>query len=130
MSYLRSLLSLLSAPILYGIVCVPALGFIYGLFPGLLDEQGGTRHVPLLLATELLQFLILFLCGYIAARLAPRRIWLHTGLAIALMLVIGVSVQLGFWDAVPVWHHFVFFASIAIGMSAGAYLRDRQLEAA
>ncbi len=122
--------SLLSAPMLYGLVCVPALGFIYGLFPKLLNEQGGTRHVPLLLATELLQFMILFLCGYVVARLAPGRIWLHVALAIALMLLIGVSVQLSFWDAVPLWHHLVFFASIIIGISAGAYVRVRQLGAA
>ena len=49
MHYLRSVASVLSAPLLYGVLCVPLLGMFYGQFPELINEQGGTRNVPLLL---------------------------------------------------------------------------------
>jgi len=127
MHYLRSVLSVVAAPVVYGILCVPLLGLLYAQFPDLLNERGGTRSLPLLLATELLQLLILSLCGYVTARLAPWHMRHHVVIASVLMLMIGVSVQLSFWDAVPTWHHFVFFACIVGGMHLGAALRTRQL---
>ncbi len=130
MNFLRSIVSILSAPLLYGMICVPTLGILYSQLPHLVNEQGGSRHVPLLLGTEFIQFLALVLCGYVTARLAPRREWLHTVIAIILMLTVAVNVQLSFWDAVPFWHHFVFFASIVVGMSLGARLRLRGVEPA
>lgn len=127
MKLLRSVASVLSAPCLYGIACVPLVGLLYGRFPDLLNEQGGTLHVPLLLATELIQLLILIICGYVVATLAPGNIRHHVVLATVLMMLIGVSVQLSFWEAVPVWHHFVFFGAIVGGMYLGAAIRARQI---
>jgi hypothetical protein len=126
MHYLKSLVSVLSAPVLYGLLCVPLLGLLYAQFPGLVNEQGGTHNVPLLLGTELLQMLIITLCGYVVAALAPRHVRHHVVIATVVMLLIGVFVQRTFWDAVPVWHHFVFFACIAAGMHLGGALRARQ----
>jgi len=122
MKYLRSVLSVLSAPVLYGVLCVPLLGLLYSQFPDLVNEQGGTASVPLLLGTELFQLLILTLCGFVVAVLAPQHRRHHVVLATVLMMVIGVSVQLSFWDAVPVWHHYVFFACIIGGMYLGGSL--------
>lgn len=127
MHYLRSIASVLSAPLLYGVLCVPLLGLFYGQFPELINEQGGTRNVPLLLGTEVFQFLILTLCGYVVSVLAPRNHHHHVVIATLVMLLIGVSVQLSFWDAVPVWHHFVFFTCIVVGMHLGSLVRRRQL---
>jgi hypothetical protein len=127
MHYLRSIASVLSAPVLYGLLCVPLLGLLYGQFPELVNEQGGTRVVPLLLVTEAVQLLVLVTCGYVVALLAPRHAEHHVVIATVVMMLIGVSVQLSFWEAVPSWHHFVFFACILGGMYAGGWLRRRQL---
>lgn len=127
MHYLRSIVSVLSAPVLYGVLCVPLLGLLYGQFPDLINEQGGTRHVPLLLATEFLQFAVLVTCGYVVALLAPRHAEHHVVIATVVMMVIGVSVQMSFWEAVPVWHHYIFFAGILAGMYLGGWCRRRQL---
>jgi len=47
----------------------------------------------------------------------------HLGRAVAicLMLTIGIGVQLSMWDSMPLWHHFVFFASIFIGLFGGGW---------
>ena len=66
-------------------------------------------------------------CGYVVARLAPWHLRHHVVIATIVMLLIGVFVQRTFWDAVPVWHHFVFFACIVGGMHLGGYLRARRL---
>jgi hypothetical protein len=127
MHYLRSILSVVSAPILYGVLCVPLLGVLYAQFPDLVNAQGGTSNVPLLLGTEVFQLFIITICGYVVARVAPWHLRHHVVIATVLMLLIGVSVQLSFWEAVPVWHHFVFFACIVIGMHLGGHIRRRQL---
>lgn len=130
MRYLRSILSVLSAPILYGVLCVPVLSVLYAQFPDLVNEQGGTQSVPLLIGTELFQLLILTACGYVVARVAPWHLRHHVVIASIVMLVIGVSVQLSFWESLPVWHHYVFFACILGGMYLGGFIRTRLLTAA
>jgi hypothetical protein len=127
MQYLRSILSVLSAPLIYGVFCVPLLSLLYGQFPELINAQGGTSSVPLLLATEVFQLIMLTVCGYVVAWIAPRHLRHHVIIATVVMLVIGVSVQLSFWDAVPQWHHYVFFACIFLGMLLGALIRTRHL---
>lgn len=127
MHYLRSIVSVLSAPVLYGVLCVPALGMLYAQFPQIVNPQGGTHSVPLLLGTEIFQLLIITVCGYVVARIAPWHLRHHVVIATVVMLIIGVSVQLSFWEAVPTWHHYVFFACIVAGMHLGGYLRTRQL---
>ena len=90
------------------------------------NEQGGTDHVGLILASETIQFIVLVICGYLAALTAGREEMKH-GLAVAaVMLGIGIAVQLSFWESMPVWHHFVFFACILVGIILGARLRLRQ----
>ena len=127
MQYLRSAFSVLSAPLIYGFLCVPLLAVLYSQFPDLMNEQGGTSSVPLLLGTEALQLFMLIVCGYVVAWIAPRHLRHHVIVATVVMLVIGVSVQLSFWDSVPVWHHYVFFACIFFGMLLGALIRTRQV---
>ena len=127
MKIFRSVLSVLSAPVLYGVLCVPVLALLYAQFPDVVNEQGGTHSLPLLVVTELFQLLVITLCGYTVARLAPWHLRHHVVVATVVMLVIGVSVQLSFWESVPVWHHYVFFACIVAGMHLGGYLRGRQL---
>ena len=130
MRYLRSVLSVLSAPILYGVLCVPLLGVLYAQFPNLVNEHGGTHSVPLLIGTELFQLLIITFCGYVVARVAPWHLRHHVVIATVVMLVIGVSVQLSFWESAPAWHHYVFFACVLGGMYLGGFIRTRQLSAA
>ena len=127
MLYLRSIFCVLCAPIIYGMLCVPLLGLLYGQFPELTNEYGGTSSLPLLLGTELIQLSMLSVCGYVVAWMAPRRLRHHVVIATVVMMVIGVSVQLSFWDSVPVWHHYVFFVCILVGMLLGALIRTRQI---
>ena len=117
-----SIIAVLSAPIVYGMVCVPLVAWLSAQFPALLNEAGGTYDVRLTLQIELVQALILFLIGGLVAALAPIRPGVHVAVTIVLMMGIGVAVQTSFWDAMLVWHHFVFFACILLALPAGAFL--------
>ena len=122
MKALMSVAAVLSAPVVYGFICVPLVGVLMSLYPEALNDQGGTFNTLLTLKVEALQLVIIVVCGMAVAAIAPSKPYVHAAFATALMLAIGVSVQLSFWDAMLVWHHYVFFMCILAGMPIGASL--------
>ena len=126
MNWFRSIAAILSAPVIYGVICVPSVGFLMSSSPELLNEQGGTFDVTLTLTAELIQFVVLVACGYFSALIAGREELKH-GLAVTVvMLAIAIGVQTSFWNSMLVWHHFVFFACVLVGTQLGTRLRLRQ----
>jgi FtsH-binding integral membrane protein len=95
-------------------------------YPELLNEDGGTYHVGLTLAAEALQFIVLLVCGYVAALVAGRKEMKHCIAVTVVLLVIGVTVQMSCWNSMLIWHHFVFFTLIVVGVFLGTRLRLRQ----
>lgn len=69
-------------------------------------------------ATGVLAFLIVYsvvlsvLSGMVTAKLAPRSPVGHAGALAAVLLVIGVAVQLSAWALFPLWYHIVFLGLI------------------
>ncbi len=127
MNYVRSILAVLSAPVVFGVFCVPLVGVLMSMNVDLQNDMGGTYDVALTLQVEALQIIILLIIGFIVAAIAPSKPMVHATVAVVLMLGIGVSVQLSFWESMLVWHHFVFFASIVGGLYLGAWCRIRFL---
>lgn len=127
MRWFRLLASLIVAPLIYGVLCVPFLAWWTSLFPQFINELGGTSHVSLVLSIELVQAVILVLCGIAVGLVAGVGRWRMICLtgATADMLMIGISVQSQFWEAMPVWHHWVFFGLIAVCMPVGGRISHR-----
>ena len=127
MKWLRLLASLCVAPLLYGVLCMPLLGWWLGFFPSKVNELGGTFPLPLVVSIEVLQAAVLILCGMAVAVIGGKGSWQRVCLAITTvdMLVIGVVVQRQFWEALPVWHHWIFFLLILIMMPLGGALTRR-----
>ena len=125
MKYLISVLAVISAPLIYGFVCVPAVSALTAANAGLLNDMGGTENVGLIVQIELVQAIVLLAIGFIVAWIARDKEIIHVFAATALMLAIGISVQVSFWEAMPVWHHFVFFGLILFLVPAGGYLNEK-----
>ena len=66
-----SVVAVLSAPFLYGLICVPLVAMLAGAFPELLNEAGGTHDVMLTLQIEIVQLVGLLLIGAAVAALSP-----------------------------------------------------------
>lgn len=127
MKWLRLLASLCAAPLLYGLLCLPLLGWWMEFFPNKVNELGGTFYAPLVVSIELLQAAVLLLCGMVVALIGGTDRWQKLCVALATldMLVIGVMVQRQFWEALPVWHHWVFFVLILTMMPLGGSITRR-----
>ena len=63
MKYLLSVVAVLSAPLLYGLICVPTIGVIMSANADLLNDSGGTDDVGLLLQIEAIQAIVLLATG-------------------------------------------------------------------
>ena len=91
-------------------------------FPSKVNELGGTFYAPLVVSIELLQAAVLLLCGMAVALIGGTDRWQKVCVAMATvdMLAIGVMVQWQFWEALPVWHHWIFFLLILTLIPLGA----------
>jgi hypothetical protein len=127
MKWFRLLAALFAAPLLYGLLCVPLLSWWMSLFPHQINELGGSFYTPLVVSIEVLQSAVLLLCGMVVAFLGGAGGWQKLCLMLATldMLIIGVMVQTQFWEALPVWHHWVFFSLIALMMPFGGAITLR-----
>jgi len=121
-------LAIFSAPLLYGVVCVPATGLLLAQFPEALNSQGGTHVTALVLGIELLQMITLISCGAAVELISGRvdQSFRSITLATIFMLSIAIAVQTQYWTALPVWHHGIFFLLILTGMPAGRFLIRQQ----
>ena len=128
MKYVVSVLAVLASPVLYGFLCVPTINKLMSSNADLLNDMGGTYDVVLTLQTEAVQLVVLLAIGFAVAAIARFKPMLHVGIGVVVMLAIGVSVQLSFWDAMLVWHHYVFFALIAVCMPLGGLIAGRVLK--
>lgn len=119
---MAQVLAVLSAPLLYGALCVPLTGALLAQFPEHINALGGTHNPNLVFAVEVMQLLTLFLCGAVVQWIAGRSDATYRPLIIAtlIMLGIGITVQYQYWSAMPTWHHYVFFLLIVVAMPAGA----------
>ena len=86
-------------------------------------EDGSTRNFGLLLTTLVLSVVCSIVAGYVTAMVAKAQavnaVWI---LAIT-NLAIGIFVQIGYWDVMPVWYHLSFLALLVPGVILGGRLR-------
>lgn len=117
---IRSILAVLAAPIVYGIVCVPVNWLVVTMFPEHFDERWVTESTGLLLLLVSLTVFFAGAAGYVGARIAPGNVVAHTAAMCLLLLAIGIAVQIQFWTVLPLWYHLTFFGLLLIGTLLGA----------
>ena len=124
---LREFTAIASSPLIYGVLCLPLTSLLLAQYPEEVNRFGGTHNTGLVIATECLQLISLIICGFAARMIAgdnARIRLIQLGMTLE-MLAIAVWVELLYWDAMPIWHHFVFFALIILGLATGSALANR-----
>jgi len=121
----RLILGAVLAPVFWGVVQLPGNLLLLALFPEAAEAQAQGTAAPLgyLLLALLFAFGYALVSGYCSAWVAggnPTRTGVAAGLV---LLAVGIAVQASFWDALPVWWHLTFLASIVPFALLGARLR-------
>jgi hypothetical protein len=101
----KNIIAIVLAPILWGIVGVPANQFIMMLFPA---AGQGLYSNGYLFTALIASFFYSAIAGATAAWIAEpdfKHIGLYAGIAV---LTVGAGVQAASWDTLPVWYHLAF----------------------
>ena len=117
---LRSVIAVLSGPVVFGAVCVPTNYLIVKLFPSQFDKNWVTTHTGLLALLVGLTLLYAGASGFVGASIARDHVTWHIVAMCVLQLAIGIAVQRQSWDALPLWYHYTFFALLVLGILLGA----------
>lgn len=113
----RNIVAIVAAPMVWGLVGVPANQLIVSFFAN--DNSGGFS-TTVLVVSLVASFVYSIICGAAAALIARTdftRIGLCAGLAV---LLVGLAVQIGSWSMFPVWYHVAFLAALVPFCMLGA----------
>ncbi|MCG8456449.1 MAG: hypothetical protein MI919_09215, partial [Holophagales bacterium] len=91
--------------------------------PGSFREDGSTDSVGILLLILVASVVFSVAAGYLTALVARQKPVAH-GLALGIVqLLIGIAVQMQYWQVMPLWYHLIFLTLLLPGNVAGAWLR-------
>lgn len=121
---LRSVLAVLSGPVVFGAICVPTNFLVVKLFPSHFDKNWVTGHTGILALLVSLTVLYAGASGFVSASIARDHLLWHITAMCALQLAIGIAVQRQSWEALPLWYHYTFFVLLVLGILLGAGMQS------
>ena len=119
----RNVLAVLLAPIIWGLLNFAGNSVLLSWYP---EVANGTTPLGYLLLALLFAQIYSLASGLASAMTAQaefNRIGLYAGIA---LFIVGLSMQIAFWNALPVWYHLVFLALLIPVCMAGASFVKRQ----
>jgi len=117
----RFISGVILAPVFWGLLQFPGNLLLFNLYPE--AANGSATPSSYLILALLFAFVYALFSGFCSAWVAatdPRKIGVAAGL---LLLIVGIAVQLSFWELLPVWWHLIFLASIVPLTMLGARLK-------
>lgn len=104
----RSILAVIAGFIAWSILWVGSNAAVTAVFPQHFAADGTTQHNGILALILLDSILFSLFAGWLTAKIAHGKTFAHT-LALGLaLLAVGIPVQIGYWDLMPLWYHLIF----------------------
>lgn len=120
----RLVLAIVLAPIFWGIFMFVGNLVIFRVYPEAAD--GSSAPVGYLIMAVIGSVIYSLATGLCSAAVAGGQVRVAgIGAGVAVLLV-GVAVQLSYWDALPVWYHLTFLALLVPCTMLGAELFGRR----
>ncbi len=121
---IRSILSIIIPVVTWGVLSVSANFAIYAMMPARFDENMIPNDPITLLIFLLLCTVLCILAGFLCAMIARSNPMKHVWILAAIQLAIGIMVQIGVWDQLPLWYHLLFLAQVMPMHLVGGKLRN------
>jgi hypothetical protein len=115
---IRTVLAVVAAPIVWGVVMFPGNLILLALFPGA-ETVPTTSYLLAALFGSVAYSLITGVVTVLISGGRPLQHGLWGGVAV---LAVGVFVQIQYWDTLPLWYHLSFLVLLVPGCIAGALL--------
>ncbi len=120
---LRSILSVVAAIAVWGVLWVSANMALADAMPTRFDENGITTDPALLVLFIAICAVFCVLAGWLCATIAKHSLMKHVFVLALIQLAIGISVQASGWDLMPVWYHLTFLAVVVPMHLVGGRIR-------
>ncbi len=121
----RSILAVLAGFLAWSILWVVSNIVIAGAFPEAFAEDGSTQSVGLLALLLFDSAAFSILSGWLTGVVAKVKQVAH-GIALGVaLLAVGIAVQAGYWDVLPIWYHLIFLALLLPMATLGGRLAVR-----
>lgn len=123
----RNIISVITGWLSWGVLCnVILFPILMSVFPDQFENM-----IPQTTAMVLASLIMTFVCsvaaGYIVGLVATSDHLKWIKASAILNFVFAVVVQISYWDAMPVWYHIIFLASIMPLMVLGGKERIKRL---
>ncbi len=81
-----------------------------GALPDRFADDGSTSDVTILVLILILSAVFSFISGWLTAKVAKAADNRPATILGVVLLLVGIAVQIGYWDLMPIWYHLVFLA--------------------
>lgn len=119
----RVALGVLAGAALWAVLWVGGTGAARAAMPELLDPALPLEHTGALLGFIAYSVVLSLAAGYVAASVALSDAMQSVWILAILQLVIGILVEISYWDLMPVWYHLAFLALIVPATVAGGRVK-------
>lgn len=119
----RVALGVLAGAALWAVLWVGGTGAARAAMPELLDPAQRLDHVGALLGFLAYSVVLSLAAGYVAAAVAQASAMRAVWILAVLQLLIGIGVEVSYWDLMPVWYHLVFLILLVPATVYGGRLK-------
>jgi len=119
----RVALGVVAGAVLWAVLWVGGTGAARTAMPELLDPSQRLDHAGALLGFIAYSVVLSVAAGYVAAAVARASAMRAVWILAVLQLVIGIAVEVSYWNLMPVWYHLVFLALLIPATVYGGRMR-------
>jgi len=119
----RVALGVVAGAVLWAVLWVGGTGAARAAMPELLDPSQRLDHAGALLGFIAYSVVLSVAAGYVAAAVARASAMRAVWILAVLQLVIGIAVEVSYWNLMPVWYHLVFLALLIPATVYGGRMR-------
>ena len=123
----RAILSVVAGFLFWSVLWLGGNAALARLLPDAFDAEGVTGDVTVLAGLIVLAAVISVLSGMATVRVGPRNPGKAVAALAAVLLVVGIFVEIQYWNVMPVWYHLIFLAVLVPATVWGGRLAERAL---
>jgi hypothetical protein len=120
---LRNILSVTAGVVLWSVLWVAGNAVLSLATPGSFKEDGSTDLFAILAGILVWSIVLSILSGYVTVAIARSQGLVQTVIVGAILLAIGIFVQMQYWDVMPLWYHLSFLVLLLPMVVVGGKIR-------
>ncbi len=119
----RNILSVLAGFAVWTVLWLTSNAAMAAAVPSAFAADGSTNSAGMLVLLLVFSVVFSIVAGYLCAMLARQKPMRLAWILGVLLLVVGIVVQLQFWDVMPLWYHLIFLALLLPATLFGAKIQ-------